>query len=108
MSGGEEILKVCPMCIDPKRTQRYMPHEPSYGWGRGVLCAKPKESRDILYITMREDKKNKDWNMTQEEVAEAFGISRNYVQQIEKRALEKLRAEFKKRGVMKEDYLGED
>jgi len=46
--------------------------------------------------------------MTQEEVAEAFGISRNYVQQIEKRALEKLRAEFKKRGVMKEDYLGED
>jgi DNA-directed RNA polymerase sigma subunit (sigma70/sigma32) len=65
----------------------------------------PKENLDI---TMREDKKNKDWNMTQEEVAEAFGISRNYVQQIEKRALEKLRAEFKKRGVMKEDYLGED
>jgi len=64
----------------------------------------PKENLDI---TMREDKKNKDWNMTQEEVAEAFGITRNYVQQIEKRAIEKLRAELKKRGIKKQDLLEE-
>ena len=63
----------------------------------------PKENLDI---TMREDKKNKDWNMTQEEVAQVFGVTRNYVQQIEKRALEKIRAELKKRGVKKEDYIG--
>jgi len=64
----------------------------------------PKENLDI---TMREDKKNKDWNMTQEEVAEVFGVSRNYVQQIEKRAIEKLRAELKKRGIKKQDLLEE-
>lgn len=64
----------------------------------------PKENLDI---TMREDKKNKDWNMTQEEVAQAFGITRNYVQQIEKRAIEKLRAELKKRGIKKQDLLEE-
>lgn len=64
----------------------------------------PKEKLDI---TMREDKKNKDWNMTQEEVAQAFGITRNYVQQIEKRAIEKLRAELKKRGIKKQDLLEE-
>jgi DNA-directed RNA polymerase specialized sigma subunit len=56
---------------------------------------------------MREDKKNKDWNMTQEEVAEVFGVTRNYVQQIEKRAIEKLRAELKKRGIKKQDLLEE-
>lgn len=64
----------------------------------------PKEKLDI---TMREDKKNKDWNMTQEEVAEVFGVTRNYVQQIEKRAIEKLRAELKKRGIKKQDLLEE-
>jgi len=64
----------------------------------------PKENLDI---TMREDKKNKDWNMTQEEVAQAFGITRNYVQQIEKRAIEKLRTELKKRGIKKQDLLEE-
>lgn len=64
----------------------------------------PKENLDI---TMREDKKNKDWNMTQEEVAEVFGVTRNYVQQIEKRAIEKLRAELKKRGIKKQDLLEE-
>lgn len=54
------------------------------------------------------DKKSKEQNMTQEEVAQAFGVTRNYVQQVEKRALEKLRAELKKRGLKKEDYLGGD
>lgn len=52
------------------------------------------------------DKNSKEHYMTQEEVAQAFGITRNYVQQIEKRALEKIRAELKKRGVKKEDYIG--
>lgn len=46
--------------------------------------------------------------MTQKEVAEVFGVTRNYIQQVEKRAMEKLRAELKKRGLKKEDYLGGD
>jgi DNA-directed RNA polymerase sigma subunit (sigma70/sigma32) len=62
----------------------------------------PKENFDM------NDKKSKEQNMTQEEVAQAFGVTRNYVQQVEKRALEKLRAELKKRGLKKEDYLGGD
>ena len=60
----------------------------------------PKENLDM------NDKNSKEQNMTQEEVAQAFGVTRNYVQQVEKRALEKLRAELKKRGVKKEDYIG--
>lgn len=60
----------------------------------------PKENFDM------NDKNSKEHYMTQEEVAQAFGITRNYVQQIEKRALEKIRAELKKRGVKKEDYIG--
>ncbi len=48
-----------------------------------------------------------EFRMTQDEVAESFGVSRNYIQQIEKRALEKLRSELKKRGINKQDLLGE-
>jgi DNA-directed RNA polymerase sigma subunit (sigma70/sigma32) len=55
---------------------------------------------------MKED--NKETGMTQKEVAELFGVTRNYIQQVEKRAMEKLRAELKKRGLKKEDYLGGD
>jgi DNA-directed RNA polymerase specialized sigma subunit len=55
---------------------------------------------------MNEDKKNTE--MSQKEVAEAFGVTRNYIQQVEKRAMEKLRTELKKRGLKKEDYLGGD
>jgi DNA-directed RNA polymerase specialized sigma subunit len=55
---------------------------------------------------MNEDKKNTE--MSQKEVAEVFGVTRNYIQQVEKRAMEKLRAELKKRGLKKEDYLGGD
>lgn len=106
--GEKKFLKVCPMCIDPKRTQEHTPHEPSYGWGRGVLCAKPKESRNIIniLITMIDNIKT-EFRMTQDEVAELFGVSRNYIQQIEKRAIEKLRAELQKRGFKKQDLLGE-
>jgi len=62
----------------------------------------PKENLDITMI----DNIKTEFRMTQDEVAESFGVSRNYIQQIEKRALEKLRAELKKRGIKKEDYLG--
>ena len=55
---------------------------------------------------MKED--NKEAGMTQKEIAELFGVTRNYIQQVEKRAMEKLRAELKKRGLKKEDYLGGD
>jgi len=48
-----------------------------------------------------------EFRMTQDEVAESFGVSRNYIQQIEKRAMEKLRAELQKRGYKKQDLLGE-
>lgn len=46
--------------------------------------------------------------MTQKEVAEVFGVTRNYIQQVEKRAMEKVRKEMKKRGLKIEDYLGGD
>lgn len=55
---------------------------------------------------MKEDKNNTE--MSQKEVAEVFGVSRNYIQQVEKRAIEKIRAEMKKRGIKIEDYLGGD
>lgn len=48
-----------------------------------------------------------EFRMTQDEIAESFGVTRNYIQQIEKRALEKLRAELKKRGIKKQDLLEE-
>ncbi len=55
---------------------------------------------------MKEDKNTT--GMSQKEVAEVFGVSRNYIQQVEKRAMEKIRAEMKKRGIKIEDYLGGD
>lgn len=48
-----------------------------------------------------------EFRMTQDEVAESFGVSRNYIQQIEKRAMEKVRTEMQKRGFKKQDLLGE-
>ena len=51
--------------------------------------------------------KNTDRQMTQEEVAQIFGMTRNAIQQIEKRALKKFKKEIAKRGIKKEDYLGE-
>lgn len=63
----------------------------------------PKENLDITMI----DNIKTEFRMTQDEVAESFGVSRNYIQQIEKRAMEKLRAELQKRGYKKQDLLGE-
>ena len=63
----------------------------------------PKENLDITMI----DNIKTEFRMTQDEVAESFGVSRNYIQQIEKRAMEKVRAELQKRGFKKQDLLGE-
>ena len=63
----------------------------------------PKENLDITMI----DNIKTEFRMTQDEVAESFGVSRNYIQQIEKRAMEKVRAELQKRGFKKKDLLGE-
>jgi transcriptional regulator len=46
-------------------------------------------------------------NMTQEEVAEALGTRREVISLMEKRIMQKIRAEFEKRGIKKEDYLGD-
>ena len=46
-------------------------------------------------------------NMTQEEVAEALGTRREVISVMEKRIMQKIRAEFEKRGIKKEDYLGD-
>ena len=45
--------------------------------------------------------------MNQREVAERLGLSRAMVQKIEERALLKLRMVLIKRGMLKEDLLGE-
>ena len=63
----------------------------------------PKENLDITMI----DNIKTEFRMTQDEVAKSFGVSRNYIQQIEKRAMEKVRAELQKRGFKKQDLLGE-
>lgn len=50
---------------------------------------------------------NEDEGMTQQEVADALGISRGYVSQIEQKALEKIKRRLLMKGIKKEDYLGE-
>ena len=45
--------------------------------------------------------------MTQQEVAEALGTRREVISMMEKRIMQKIRAEFEKRGIKKEDYLGD-
>ena len=42
----------------------------------------------------------KDYEMTQDEVANAIGVSRVAIQQIENRALEKLRKELRRRNLL--------
>lgn len=51
-------------------------------------------------------KDNKE-NMTQYEVAKLFGVSRHRIQEIERRAIKKLLAELKRRGIKKHDLLGD-
>lgn len=46
-------------------------------------------------------------DMTQQEVAEALGTQRQVISTIEKKAMEKIRAELERRGIKKEDYLGD-
>jgi transcriptional regulator len=46
-------------------------------------------------------------HMTQEEVAEALGTRREVISLMEKRIMQKIRAEFERRGIKKEDYLGD-
>ena len=43
--------------------------------------------------------------MTQQEVADAFGVSRAAIADIEKRALRKLRNELRRRGLTIKDFL---
>lgn len=47
----------------------------------------------------------KDYEMTQDEVANAIGVSRVAIQQIENRALLKLRAELRRRNLLKLDLV---
>jgi DNA-directed RNA polymerase specialized sigma subunit len=47
-----------------------------------------------------------NFNMTQQEVADAMGIERSYVGCIEQRAKAKFKAELEKRGYKLEDFLG--
>jgi DNA-directed RNA polymerase specialized sigma subunit len=47
-----------------------------------------------------------DYNMTQQEVADALGIERSYVGSIETRAKAKLKAALEKRGYKLEDFIG--
>lgn len=51
--------------------------------------------------------KDNPWqsDMTQQEVADAMGITRAAVQDIEKRALRKLKTELHKRGLTLEDFF---
>ena len=52
-------------------------------------------------------KKNNLWqsDMTQQEVADALGTTRQVIQDIEKRALRKLRNELRKRGYTLDDFF---
>jgi DNA-directed RNA polymerase sigma subunit (sigma70/sigma32) len=52
-------------------------------------------------------KKDSLWqsDMTQQEVADAMGITRNAVQEIEKRALRKLKTALHKRGFTLDDFF---
>jgi DNA-binding XRE family transcriptional regulator len=45
--------------------------------------------------------------MTQQEVAEALGVRREAISLMEKKIMMKIRAEFERRGIKKEDYLGD-
>lgn len=47
----------------------------------------------------------KDYEMTQDEVANAIGVSRVAIQQIENRALLKLREELRRRNLLKLDLV---
>lgn len=54
---------------------------------------------------MIEKTKYDDYNMTQQEVADALGIERSYVGQIETRAKEKMRMLLEQRGIQLNDLV---
>ena len=53
--------------------------------------------------------REKDYSdgMTQQEIADILGVSRNAIQQMERNIIRKIQRAFEKRGIKKEDYLGE-
>ena len=55
---------------------------------------------------MIEKGKYDEYDMTQQEVADALGIERSYVGSIEARAKAKLKLELEKRGFKLEDFIG--
>lgn len=62
-------------------------------------------TEDLYSMTMR-DKDYSD-GMTQQEIADILGVTRNAVQQMERNIIRKIQRAFEKRGIKKEDYLGE-
>jgi DNA-directed RNA polymerase specialized sigma subunit len=54
---------------------------------------------------MTEKSKYDDYDMTQQEVADALGIERSYVGQIETRAKEKMRMLLEQRGIQLNDLV---
>ena len=55
---------------------------------------------------MNDDKINKMYAMTQQEVADSLGMSRPNLGSIEARALVKLKKELEKRGYKASDFIG--
>ena len=55
---------------------------------------------------MKQTAPHEDFHMTQQEVADAFGVSRPQIGSIEARALKKVKALLEERGYKMEDLLG--
>lgn len=60
-----------------------------------------KKTRDLSLKTPYED-----FDMTQQEVADALGIQRTYISSIEARAKAKVKARLESRGFKMEDFFG--
>lgn len=62
-------------------------------------------TEDLYSMIMRD----KDYSngMTQQEIADILGVTRNAVQQMERNIIRKIQRAFEKRGIKKEDYLGD-
>lgn len=62
---------------------------------------------DVSSVTTESKSLNsqKDYEMTQDDVAKAIGVSRIAIQQIENRALLKLRKELRRRNLLKLDFI---
>ena len=62
---------------------------------------------DVSSVTTESKSLNsqKDYEMTQDEVAKAIGVTRIAIQQIENRALLKLRKELRRRKMLNLDFI---